>query len=107
MTEAQLLADQALPFADFPTEIFRYAGREFQCLVIQDAGDLVWDEGGKLDDEFISIAIERSQFEASNISIPEEGIAGIPFRGKSWRINNVKNDDAQSSVRLDLVSEAK
>jgi len=107
MTESQLLSDQQIPFADFPTEELRYSGILFDALVINDAGNLELEDGGFIDNPIIRVAIERSQFEESNITIPPEGQGGIAFRRQSWRVSNPSSSDMQGSVILDLVTENK
>ncbi len=107
MTAEQIIADQAVPFADFPTETMSYQGRQIQVLVMSDGGNIAWEEGGRLLDPVITLAAERSQFEGAGVAPPIEGQVGISFRNKSYRIGEIHSEDAQASYKFTLISEAK
>lgn len=100
LTNAQLKADQAQVFSDFPTETITISGSSYNCLVLNYRTGVEWqsDGGGYLDNVEASVAIERS---AINDSIPEQGTLAT-FRDISMRIGRVDYDDAAASVVLEL-----
>ena len=98
-THAEILADQALPFADFPTETITISGTDYQALVSDHRQGLDWqDAGGYMNTLDIQVAIERSTIDAS---IPTQGTL-VTFRAASFRVAEVDSGDKAASVLITL-----
>jgi hypothetical protein len=94
---SQLLADQAMVFADFPIEDLTIGSATYSALVLQ------WREGNSVEFGGFSanvigkLAIERSAVE----TMPTRG-QDVTFRGTAYRLGEVDSSDAAASVTLDL-----
>jgi hypothetical protein len=98
MTHAELLADQAIVFGDFPTEEVVIKGVSYQGLVMafERGNDVI--EGGLLDDYSFSVAIERSTIDGAK---PSEGDK-VKLRNEKFLIARVKEDDKAASITIFL-----
>jgi len=97
-TNAQLLADQARVFSDFPTEAVTISGNNYNGLIMDQRHGSEFTEGGEVPVRHIRVAIERSAIDAS---IPSRGTQAT-YDGGSYRIADVQQDDENGSVILTL-----
>lgn len=97
MTAAQLLADQAFLFGDFPTEEITIGGTAYPCLCPRSENANEWETGGLDNQARCTVLINRNALATA----PEQG--GIAyFRGTGWRIGVVRRDFPQSPLMLEL-----
>ena len=100
LSEAEMLADQAAVFSDFPTETITIGGTDYACLVLDYKSGNDWAEaGGFISDVESMVAIERSSISAS---LPTQGDS-CTFRNTALRVGKVDIDDDAASVVLALM----
>jgi len=97
LTTAQLLSDQALAYTDFPTETITIDGVDYQCLLLENRQGSQWDIGGEVPQKSLQVSIERSGIS----TMPTEGLA-VTFRSTSYRVGEVDQSDASSSVIIEI-----
>lgn len=97
LTSAQLLADQAKVFTDFPGEELIIDGQTYTALVVDNTEGLGWDMGGNTPVKTIRVAVERSTMP----TLPTQGDLA-QFRGVDHRVGQIERDDAAASVHLTL-----
>lgn len=98
LSNAEMLADQAAVFSDFPTETITIGATSYNCLVLDHRDDSEWTDGGKLASIQAMVAIERSAIDGA---IPSTGDT-CTFREETLRIGAVDSDDKAASVTLAL-----
>lgn len=99
MTAAQLLADQQVVFRDFPTEHITLGATAYEALVLDSREGNDYGLGGKSNEDFHRLALERSAVGA----MPVEGDLAT-FRAKVYKIVRVERDDAAASVTIDIAA---
>lgn len=97
LTAAQLKADQARVFSDFPTETATISGVEYSVLVMEHQAGSEWGMGGEVATNNIRLAVERSAVS----TMPAEGDSAT-FRSTSYRVGGVESDDLSASVVVEL-----
>lgn len=97
-TIAQLLGHQAKVFSQFPTETVTISGTDYDALVLNRTEGNDYGIGGKSDTAVIRMAIERSTISGA---IPTQGTQAT-FDSATYRIAEVEEDDAASSVYITL-----
>ena len=102
MTEAELAADELLPFTDFPRETIYIGIGTYNCLLgtFERGNNLVI---GGLEPEYdLFVMIERSElFETRVEACINDGNRAV-FRNELLSVTRVKQDDAQSFVTVFL-----
>jgi hypothetical protein len=97
LTAAQLLADQAYLFDDFPRETVTIGGVSYECLVPRAENRNDWEMGGLNDMPRVTVLIDRNDLTTA----PEQG--GIAaFRGGGWRVATVRHDFPQAPITIEL-----
>lgn len=101
MTAAQLLADQAPWFADFPPETLIIGGVSYSVLTprAEDRND--WQMGGLHDEPRLSVIFNRNAAPLPS-AIPAGSL--VTFRGANFRIVRVQEDHPQSPLLVELES---
>ena len=101
MTNAELAADELLPFQDFPMETIWISVGTHRCLV----GDKVLGSNIKFggEDPFydLVVRIERTSF--NGVPYP---IAGqrVVFQNSVWAVDTVRYDDGESFITINFRS---
>ena len=100
LTVAQLLADQAYLFGDFPSETITIASINYDCLIPRAENRNDWGMGGLHDMPRVTVLIDRNDLTTA----PAQGGLAT-FRGVSWRIAAVRRDYPQAPLTLELESD--
>lgn len=101
ISAAQLLADQAFMFGDFPNETVTIPmnGTSYNCLVPRAEKRNDWEFGGLKDMPRATILIQRNDID----TLPEQGDR-VGFRDEAWTVLSVRHDFEQSPVMIELES---
>lgn len=97
LTQAQIRADGALPFADFPRESATIDGTTYQALVMENRLGSEWMEGGEVLESSVTLALKRGEV----ASMPAEGDEAT-FRSATYRVGSVRGDDLSANVIVEL-----
>lgn len=96
-TAAQLAADEAIVFTDFPTETLTIASTDYQVLVLSFSRSNLPDIGGFIDMPDALVAGKRADFP----TLPDQGTQAT-FRGETYTIGAIDSRDLQASVLMPL-----
>ena len=99
LTTAQLLADQAYLFGDFPSETltFPVGGTSYACLVPRAENRNDWEMGGLDDNRRVTVLIDRNLLATA----PQQGDT-IGFRGVTWRVVSARHDFVQAPLMIEM-----